>query len=707
VRQYNISRHLLARSSSFALLVALAAPPVSANDDDPSEQRERITVIGERDGSLTTDTPDEARAKADRIAGAASVLDLADTEGRRNATLADVLRLAPGVFAAPRFGQEDLRLSVRGSGISRTGHAKGVLVIRDGVPVNAADGNFDPPALDLEAGSHLSILRGYSALGVGATTLGGALVLESRTGRNSEGVRAAIDGGSFGTWRVAGSAGVAGEIVDGFIAVSRSAHDGFREQAETDALRLSGNVGWQVAPGLETRLFAGHAEIDSLWPGVLTRAEFEANPRQASLVALRRDQDNNIRQSFVSSRTAYSTGIHRVTLALGYDDRFKDHATPNGILLESNQSVTGSLVYELGSSSDPLARPFTIGVRAMNTDQQAETIGYAGPLNSAVSSQPGALSASRDRRARNLELFTRGELPLTENLVASASLAAVWTDRRDGSGPGDPLTAPPAYDISYDDVLPGVGLIWQPRGDIMVFGGWSQTFEAPSFFDLGGNVPLQADRLPRLRAQNADTFELGTRGRSGGLAWDVTLFHSRIDGELLRLDAAGALNPPIVNANKTTRTGLEAAISYDLASLLGGEAGANLISAKWDWLDARFDDDPVYGNRRVAGVPEHNAYIELQVQPVSGFVLRPNLTIRSRTETDMFNTAGQAAEGFVLAGLSARYDLGKVALWVDGRNLTDRRWVSAVNVVNRSIATSALFFPGDGRSVFAGVTLAL
>ena len=690
-----------------AVAALAVAMPALAADADEAPASPIITVTGIRSQALTSATPDDARAAANRITGTATILDLADAEGRRNATLADALRLAPGVFAAPRFGQEDLRLSVRGSGISRTGHAKGVLLIRDGVPVNAADGNFDPPAIDLQAGSYLGILRGYAALGVGATTLGGAIVLESRTGRNSPGVLLAADGGSFGTWRLAGSAGMAGKTLDGFITVTRSETDGYRQQSATDALRLSGNIGWRLSPELETRLFAGHAEINSQWPGALTRAQFEADPRQAATLSLQRDQDNNIRQSFVSSRTTYAAGIHKLTLALGYDDRFKDHATPGGILFKKNQSVTGSLVYELGRASDPIAKPLTLGVRAMNTDQQADTFGYAGPPTSPQSSQQGALTAARDRRARNLELFGRGELPLADGLVATGSLTAVWTDRRDGSGTGDPANAPPTYDISYKDLLPGVGLLWQPQAEVMLFAGWSQTFEAPSLFDLGGNVPLQPERRPRLTAQTADSFEAGTRGRQGALRWDITLFHSRIDGELLRLDAAGALNPPIVNAGRTLRTGLETAVTLDLAAVLGGDAGANTLSAKWDWLDARFSNDPVYGNRRVAGVPEHSAYVELQVQPVKGFVVRPNLTLRSATETDLLNTPGQAAEGFVLAGLSLRYELGKVALWLDARNLGDRRYVSAVNVVNRSTATSGLFFPGDGRSVFGGVTVKL
>jgi hypothetical protein len=36
--------------------------------------------------------------------------------------------------------------------------------------------------------------------------------------------------------------------------------------------------------------------------------------------------------------------------------------------------------------------------------------------------------------------------------------------------------------------------------------------------------------------------------------------------------------------------------------------------------------------------------------------------------------------------------------------MSRRSHVSAVNVVNRATATSALFFPGDGRAIYAGIT---
>lgn len=200
---------------------------------------------------------------------------------------------------------------------------------------------------------------------------------------------------------------------------------------------------------------------------------------------------------------------------------------------------------------------------------------------------------------------------------------------------------------------------------------------------------------------------MGARGQAGAWQWDVTLYHSRINGELLRSGPAFALNPPIVNARRTLRNGLEAYAAFDLAGLLGGEPGANRIAAKYDWISARFDNDPVFGNNIIAGIPEHNAFIELQVQPVTGLVVRPNLTLRSRTETDFVNTRTLAAPGFALVGLSVRYKTGKVAVWLDARNLTGTAFVSATNVFNTSNADAGLFFPGDGRSVFAGVTFGL
>ncbi len=57
-------------------------------------------------------------------------------------TCDDALALTLGVFAPPKWGQ-DTRLSIRGSGLARNFHLRGVRLLQDGIPINQADGSGD------------------------------------------------------------------------------------------------------------------------------------------------------------------------------------------------------------------------------------------------------------------------------------------------------------------------------------------------------------------------------------------------------------------------------------------------------------------------------------------------------------------------------------------------------------------------------------
>ena len=96
-------------------------------------------------------------------------------QNRRAFTLRDVLADTPASLVQDRYGQE-LRLSVRGSGIARGFHLRGLEVLQDGIPVNLADGVRrllpDRPA---GAAQRHRVLPGGNALAYGASTLGGAI----------------------------------------------------------------------------------------------------------------------------------------------------------------------------------------------------------------------------------------------------------------------------------------------------------------------------------------------------------------------------------------------------------------------------------------------------------------------------------------------------------------------------------------------------
>ncbi|MDH4653383.1 Plug domain-containing protein [Pseudomonas sp. JG-B] len=71
------------------------------------------------------------------------------------------LLLAFGQF--PRFGAEEARLSIRGSGLQRTFHGRGLLLMQDGAPVNLADGSFDFQTIEPLTTDHIEVLRGANA----------------------------------------------------------------------------------------------------------------------------------------------------------------------------------------------------------------------------------------------------------------------------------------------------------------------------------------------------------------------------------------------------------------------------------------------------------------------------------------------------------------------------------------------------------------
>ena len=114
-------------------------------------------------------------------------------------TIKDVLDYTPGVFAQPKWG-EDTRLSIRGSGLSRNFHLRGVQLYMDGIPISTADGYGDFQEIDPSAYRLIEVYKGANALRFGANALGGAInFVTPRAGtRRAASPKAAIDVGSFG-----------------------------------------------------------------------------------------------------------------------------------------------------------------------------------------------------------------------------------------------------------------------------------------------------------------------------------------------------------------------------------------------------------------------------------------------------------------------------------------------------------------------------
>jgi vitamin B12 transporter len=130
------------------------------------------------------------------------VITQADIQARQSIFAADVLLTAPGVVVTQSGAFGGLTgVSIRGAPTDKT------LVLIDGVLVNDASspsGAFDFGPLDLGDISRVEILTGPQGALWGSNAIGGVV---SFTTTEPNGVSAAVEGGSFDTWRATASVG--------------------------------------------------------------------------------------------------------------------------------------------------------------------------------------------------------------------------------------------------------------------------------------------------------------------------------------------------------------------------------------------------------------------------------------------------------------------------------------------------------------------
>ena len=163
-----------------------------------------VTATAAAEGSLTAPGVAQQRQSLFQSAGSVGFVDAATYTNTYANDLRDVLKDAPGVYVQERYGQE-LRLSIRGSGVARGYHTRGLEILQDGVPTNFADGSGDFYQIDPLALSAAEVYKGGNGLAYGSTTLGGALNFTTPTALTADAKNMVrIDGGSFGTVRGSG-----------------------------------------------------------------------------------------------------------------------------------------------------------------------------------------------------------------------------------------------------------------------------------------------------------------------------------------------------------------------------------------------------------------------------------------------------------------------------------------------------------------------
>jgi iron complex outermembrane receptor protein len=679
-------------------VLLLASAPASAQDETALPEI-AVQGSGPPQGSLTVPSVEAQREALNATVGSVAFIDARSFENRYTNNITDVLKDTPGVYAQTRYGQE-IRLSIRGSGLARGFHTRGIEILQEGIPFNFADGSGDYYQIDPLALRSVEVFKGGNALVFGSSTLGGAVNFVTPTAYTAlVPVFVRVEGGSFGAVRAnAQVSGISGDA-DALLNVTHSHQDGFRRHQNQDYTQVNANLGYRLAPGVETRFYLGVYETRQKLPGTLRLSDALAFPTRASLAAITGNQSRDVSTQRVANRTSFELDLGRFDLDSWVIHKNLYHPIFQVIDQDSwtyGVSPHWNGTFEVGGYRNDL----TVGAR------------YVGGSNSAlqfvnIAGNRGAQTAKSLQTANNHEAFLDNRFWILPEVALMAG-AKLFHHERDFEN----RFTNPVRNASrdYDGFNPKLGILYQPAPNLQVFADVTKSRDVPDFSDLA-QANLGGLTFVPLQQQRAWTAEIGTRGSWDRLRWDVTLYRSAIRDELINFNTNAALGLPAAtfNADRTLHQGVEFGAGLDLVRDLSGPgAGDTLtVSQLWAWNDFRFVRDRVYGGNRIAGVPEHVLRTTLSYTRPDGFYLSPSVDwVPQGAFADHANTLH--IPGFALFGIQTGVKLpGGVTLFVDARNLTDERYISDVAAVAdaRTVST-AIFYPGEGRSVFAGLRYA-
>lgn len=660
-----MSRYILLAST----MLALVLPHAAHADDDVA--RGEVVVTAERAAS-------QAKADAARTPGGATVVEATTFDDKVAVSLRDALAFAPGVYTQPRFGQE-VRIAIRGSGLSRGFHMRGLTLLQDGIPINLADDNGDFQELDPQVFERIAVYRGGNALRYGGSTLGGAIDAQTPTGRTQRGIIARIDGGSFDTLRTRASVGYADTRGDAFLALTSDRSDGDRDHADRHALRFNGNVGLRLSEAVETRFYGTINHIAQRLPGSLTLAQALSTPALSLPANISGDQQRDIDSIRLQNRTTVALG--RGELAFGAFYNAKQLFHPIFQVIDQKSADRGVFA---SVDLNGTAWSLTLGTQA-----RFGTVAAKQFVN--VGGRRGALTANADWTAQTINTYGEARYTPVSNLTFVLGGIQSHGERRIANR----LAPARSGRVSFDAFSPKFGLLYAPAKDIQFYANYNRSVEFPGFGELSQVPANGVPGFTPVRPQRAWTAEFGTRGTRGIASWDVSLYRADLRGEMLQFAIGPNIPAATFNAGRTRHQGIEAGLDLALTPWAR-------LRQVYQYSDFRFRGDAQFGDNRLPVIPRHQYRGELRLG-TDRLSVTPGVEWQPRGPwADYANTVRTPGYAIINLGAAARVS-DRFDVFIDARNLTAKRAIGDVSAVTLATPATVAFYPVERRALYAGV----
>ncbi len=672
------------------------------------------TLIYELDEVVITGTRYEKRI-IDIPYPVARVVD-AEFKYEKRIAVDDVLTTIPGLFLQSRYGNHDVRISIRGFGSRSNSGIRGIRILLDEIPESEPDGQTRIEAIDFNAIGRIEVVKG-NASSLYPNSPGGVVNFINDIYFPRPLAVQFNEIGSFGLRRHGIKSGYRSENYTFLFTYSNHRYDGYRDHNNENWHIINTVLETRPTPNTILQLLGYYVDGQIRLPGSLTRAEFDEDPWQAAQREIDFDFRRNSKKGRLGIRfIAYLDKDKKNEIELTGFGTMKYFERTSRIFRIINRNGLGlSLRYVRKNDLVNRENEFSVG-----GDWQHQT----GPIEyyDNINGQKGDILEQLINKANgNRGFFLQNSMDIYRQrlyLMLTGRYDWVVFDWK------NQLLAVQNARKTFQGFTPKIALNYKLKPYLSIYSSYVWSFRSPAGNELD-NPPFPISSRPGeilnsdLKPQKSKNFELGVKGMTSRpesrifpkILFEGALFRYDIEQEIVPFEINGEFF--FQNSARTIRNGLELGAGINIVHSLKVNIAYTFSDFIYDQYTAsRFYYDTQlnlvleqrdFSNNIVPSVPRHNLSFSLKYEEkinhqLTGYSQFGYWGVSSMYTDDANSekTEDYAVFNFTL-GIDA--SIGPLNLILAGgvRNLFDERYVGFINI---NSATGQFYEAGAPRNYF-------
>ncbi|MBI5402259.1 MAG: TonB-dependent receptor [Ignavibacteriae bacterium] len=679
---------------------------LKAQIDTGYYETEEVVITGTRTEKKIIDIP----YSVNRI-------DQTQWQTTRKQAVNEVLSLVPGVFFQSRYGNHDVRISIRGFGSRSNSGIRGVRILLDGIPESEPDGQTRIEAIDFTAIGKIEVVKGNSS-SLYTNAPGGVMNFLSDVDFTKNFALIDNDFGEYGLRKNGFKVGLNSGSTRFMLTSSYENYKGFRDHSEEYQTRINSTLISEISAKTTLKIFGYYVNGLIKLPGSQTYKEYTTNPYGSDATTLARDLKRVTRKGRigVTYNTRFGKNDQHTIEITGYGTIKNLERTDSRYRIFSRSGLGASFKYINQMEIGKRHNEFTVG---------GDLFYQGGPMNyfDNVNGQKGDISkAILNEKLTNVGFYLLDQfsvIPGKLDFLLSGRYDRVTYISEDWQNTGADTSR------TFDRVTPKVALNYKFTSKIAAYTSFGLGFDSPANNELdnypsstnGGRTTINPD----LKGQKSTNFEVGIKGSLGGIDnkyftntfAEITFFHSLIQDEIVPFVYDNAYF--YRNAGKTRRLGIEAGFNTDV--IKGLTLRAAYTYSKFEYIDFKaltIISSPFqeviedYSNNIVPTVPENLLSTELGYSHTfekyyTAFIKGNAKYVGSMYVNDKNVDSLKTEEYFLLGaqlGFAVNYKGYNVTAYAGVDNISDKKYVSYININDMS---GRYYEAGPKRNFFGGL----